>query len=41
MPSIAQSARWAAAPQRVRESERTDRLFFDPLALVLAGSDQL
>ena len=38
MPSIAQSARWAAA-QRVRESERTDRLFFDPLARVLAGSE--
>jgi len=38
MPSIVESARWAAA-QRGRESARSDRLFFDPLAAALAGED--
>src|SRR5215472_2603807 len=38
MPEVVQSARWVAA-QRVRESERTDRLFFDPLAPALSGDE--
>ena len=38
MPAVVRSARWVAA-QRVRESERTDRLFFDPLAPALAGEE--
>ena len=38
MPPIIQTARWAAA-QRARESERQDRLFFDPLAAALAGEE--
>src|SRR5262245_66296449 len=38
MPSVVQSARWAAA-QRARESERTDRLFFDPWASALSGPE--
>jgi len=33
---VIQTARWATA-QRARESERSDRLFFDPLAKALAG----
>ena len=40
MPSIIETARWAAA-QRARESERPDRLFFDPFAGMLAGADGL
>jgi methyltransferase (TIGR00027 family) len=36
MPSVIDTARWAAA-QRVRESERPDHLFSDPLARALAG----
>ena len=40
MPSITETARWAAA-QRARESERPDRLFFDPLAGMLAGAEGL
>ena len=40
MPSIIETARWAAA-QRAKESERPDRLFFDPLAEMLAGTDGL
>src|SRR5215469_1021804 len=36
MPSVIETARWAAA-QRARESERSDRLFSDPLAAALAG----
>jgi O-methyltransferase involved in polyketide biosynthesis len=38
VPSVIQTARWAAA-QRARESGRPDRLFFDPLASVLAGPE--
>ena len=38
MPPVIQTARWAAA-QRARESERQDRLFFDPLAATLAGEE--
>ena len=38
MSSIIETARWAAA-QRARESERPDRLFFDPLAGMLAGEE--
>jgi O-methyltransferase involved in polyketide biosynthesis len=38
MPSVIETARWAAA-QRVRESERPDRLFVDPLAPALAGQE--
>lgn len=38
LPSIIQTARWAAA-QRAMESERIDRLFSDPLAPGLAGSE--
>jgi len=38
VPSIIETARWAAA-QRVRESERPDRLFSDPLARALAGEE--
>jgi len=38
MPPVIQTARWAAA-QRARESERQDRLFFDPLAAALAGEE--
>ncbi len=38
MPSIIETARWAAA-QRARESERADRLFSDPLARALAGEE--
>jgi len=38
MPSIIDTARWAAA-QRARESERPDRLFFDPFARALAGEE--
>jgi len=38
MPSIIETARWAAA-QRVRESERVDHLFSDPLASALAGEE--
>lgn len=38
MPSIIETARWAAA-QRARESEREDRLFLDPLASALAGQE--
>ena len=40
MPSIIETARWAAA-QRARESERPDRLFLDPLAGILAGEEGL
>src|SRR6516165_7536734 len=40
MPSVIETARWAAA-QRARESERPDRLFFDPLAAALAGEEGL
>ena len=40
MPSILETARWAAA-QRARESERPDRLFSDPLAATLAGEEGL
>jgi len=40
MPSVIETARWAAA-QRARESERSDRLFFDPLAAALAGEEGL
>ena len=40
MPSIIETARWAAA-QRARESERPDRLFFDPFAGMLAGTEGL
>ena len=36
--SIAATSRWMAAA-RARESERTDRLFCDPLAAVLAGPE--
>jgi methyltransferase (TIGR00027 family) len=38
MPSVIETARWAAA-QRARESQRPDRLFFDPLAAALAGEE--
>jgi methyltransferase (TIGR00027 family) len=38
--SLIETARWAAA-QRARESERPDRLFFDPLAAALAGEEGL
>ena len=38
MPEVVQSARWVAA-QRLRESERTDRLFSDPLAPALSGDE--
>ena len=38
VPPVIQTARWAAA-QRARESERQDRLFFDPLAATLAGEE--
>ena len=38
MTAVVGSARWVAA-QRARESERTDRLFFDPLAPVLSGQE--
>src|SRR5215471_2933218 len=38
MPSVIQSARWAAA-QRARESKRSDRLFFDPLAPAFSGQE--
>ena len=38
MPSIIETARWAAA-QRARESERPDHLFTDPLARALAGEE--
>ena len=38
MAAVVGSARWVAA-QRARESERTDRLFFDPLAPVLSGQE--
>jgi methyltransferase (TIGR00027 family) len=38
MPHITTTARWAAA-QRARESQRSDRLFSDPLALPLAGQE--
>ena len=38
MPSIVETARWAAA-QRARESERPERLFLDPLAGILAGEE--
>jgi len=40
MPSVIETARWAAA-QRARESERSDRLFSDPLAAALAGEEGL
>jgi len=40
VPSIIETARWAAA-LRARESERSDRLFFDPLAAALAGEGGL
>src|SRR5215469_2336181 len=40
MPSIIETARWAAA-QRAKESERSDRLFFDPFAGILAGAEGL
>jgi O-methyltransferase involved in polyketide biosynthesis len=40
MPSVIETARWAAA-QRAPESERPDRLSFDPLAAVLAGDEGL
>lgn len=40
MPSVVQTARWAAA-QRARESERTDRLFVDPWASALSGPEGL
>jgi Leucine carboxyl methyltransferase len=36
--SVAATSRWMAAA-RARESERTDRLFCDPLAAVLAGPE--
>jgi methyltransferase (TIGR00027 family) len=38
MPQITTTARWAAA-QRARESQRSDRLFSDPLAFPLAGQE--
>lgn len=38
MESLFHTARWAAA-QRARESGRPDRLFHDPLAELLAGSE--
>ena len=38
MPTVVGSARWVAA-QRARESERADRLFFDPLAPALSGQE--
>ena len=38
MPSVIQTARWAAA-QRARESERSDHLFSDSLARALAGEE--
>ena len=38
MPSVVRTARWTAA-QRARESERPDRLFFNPLASMLAGPE--
>lgn len=38
MPTVIATARWAAA-QRVRESERPDSLFSDPLARALAGEE--
>ncbi len=38
MNAIAQTARWTAAA-RARESQRSDRLFEDPLAAVLAGEE--
>src|SRR5262245_58896552 len=40
MPSVVQSARWAAA-QRARGSERVDRLSVDPWASALAGQEGL
>jgi methyltransferase (TIGR00027 family) len=36
--ALANTARWAAA-QRARESDRADRVFFDPLARKLAGDE--
>jgi len=38
MPSVIQTARWAAA-QRARETERPDHLIADPLAAGLAGEE--
>lgn len=38
LTGVAQTARWTAA-SRARESRRTDRLFNDPLAAVLAGGE--
>jgi len=38
MPAVSQTARWVAA-QRARESERSDRLFLDPLASHLSGEE--
>ena len=38
MPTVVGSARWVAA-QRAKESERTDRLIFDPLAPALSGQE--
>ena len=38
MHSVSQTARWVAA-QRARESERSDRLFLDPLASILAEDE--
>jgi methyltransferase (TIGR00027 family) len=38
MPSVIQTARWAAA-QRARETERPDHLISDPLAAGLAGEE--
>src|SRR5215472_1238325 len=36
---VIQTARWVTA-KRARESERSDRLFFDPLAKALAGEER-
>ena len=38
MPAVVGSARWVAA-QRARESQRIDRIFFDPLAPALSGEE--
>lgn len=38
MPDVTTTARWAAA-QRARESQRPDRLFWDPFAAALAGEE--
>ena len=38
MPTVVGSAHWVAA-QRARESERTDRLFFDPIGSCSIGQE--